>query len=157
MPRVVAEPGLELLPVGLEILGDLRVGHRDPGRHLAPDEARHLDPVTHPFLDGLQSEALSLDEPLELLAALDVDLLDPLGQLFLDLGLVHDDLVALGLLELEPALDHPPEELLDELVRRLRGLLVLVPVDRDGLLQLGERDRVVVHHRDDAVRHARVE
>src|SRR2546422_4786095 len=63
------------------------------------------------------------------------------------------DLLALCLLDLEPFLDHLGEKLLDELVRHRRLLARLGPVIVDGLLELAQRNRVVVHDGDDAVGH----
>src|SRR6266581_1562501 len=120
VPRMVGEAGFELLPVGLDVLGDLGLGHRNPEPHLPVDHTRHAELVADPLLDRLHGEALRLEELLELLATPHLQLLDPLRQLLLDLGLIHRDLLALGLLGLEPVLDHLREELLDVLVLGLR-------------------------------------
>src|SRR5438552_7342572 len=114
VPRMVGEAGFELLPVGLDVLGDLGLGHRNPEPHLPVDHTRHAELVADPLLDRLHGETLRLEELLELLATPHLQLLDPLRQLLLDLGLIHRDLLALGLLDLEPVLDHLREELLDE-------------------------------------------
>src|SRR3989441_3784300 len=150
---MVGEASFKLLAVGVEVLIDLGLGHGDPEPHLPVDHARHTHLFTEPLLDRVDGDALGLEAPLELLASRGAQLFDPLRQLLLDLGLIHRDLLALCLLDLEPFLDHLGEKLLDELVRHRRLLARLGPVIVDGLLELAQRNRVVVHDGDDAVGH----
>src|SRR5262249_7853283 len=108
VPRLLAQSVFELRAVGLEIPRPLRLGHRNPEPHLPPDDPVAPDLVADPAPDGVDREPLRLEYRVELLAALHIHLLEPVGQLLLDLGVFDDDLIALGLLHLQPLTLHPP-------------------------------------------------
>src|SRR5438128_5272967 len=149
---VVGQARVELRSILIDVAADLGIRDRYPQRDLATDDLGDTQRVAQPLLHGFHRETLRPDERLELLGRLGAEALHPLGHFLVQLDVVDDDLVALGLLQLQAAVDHPGQKLTAELfVARRDLLLVLLPEHRDALLQLGERDGVVVDDGDDPV------
>src|SRR5262245_3453646 len=154
VPRLEREPGLELLAVVLQVTIDLLLGDRDAQRDLASDHPLHHQLLPQPLLHPIQRQSLRLEQVLELTRAGDVHALHHLVQLLVHLRIFDHDLLALGLLQLDPTLDDALEQAEPQLLPGLgvgRLLLGLVEIVRLGLVELVQRDRVVVHDTDHAV------
>src|SRR5437016_3701756 len=146
---------LELFPVGDQVAVDLLLGDGDTQRHLAPDHALHEQLLANALPDRLDDQALGLDHLLEFCRRGGPQPLLDLSHPLRHLGILDGELLALGLLDLEPLLDDAGEDPLPEL-RALLALgrarqLVLVEVVGLRLIELIQGDGIAVHHADDPV------
>jgi hypothetical protein len=91
-------------------------------------------------VDGRGPGAIRSDGTLELGDGLEAEPFDPLGHLLVDLGVLGDDLLAIGLLQLHALIDEPGEDPPRDLIGVHRGdvLLVLLGPDGEPLLQLAD-------------------
>jgi len=80
-----------------------------------------------------------------------LNFLQPLLQLFHDLGVLHHDPLAIGLLQLQAPLDQPVEQALGELglVHPIAG--VVTPIEENVLLELRQRDGFPVDDGNDTM------
>src|SRR5713101_2857891 len=154
MPGLEGQARFELFAIGVEVLIDVLLGHRDAEVDLAALDALHQQLLAEPLLEAFHAQALGLDHRLELGIGLGAQLLLNLVDLRFHLRVFHRDLLALGLLELESLLDDGGQHLFAEghaLLAGERLLLVLIEAVGLRLIQLVQRDGIAVDHADDAV------
>src|SRR3990172_514558 len=125
VPCPVGQDGLELLPVGPEIVVHFPLGHRDARRDLPPDNPLDQELVAKLTPKGLPAQALVSK------IALEVDLRETAAPHHLIDGftklLIHDfELLPSGLLHLKTILDQPLED---------------ARLDRPGAFALGGENR----------------